>query len=277
MTKPYADLHIHSFFSDGSMMPEEIVAAAVENNVGLLAVTDHNAAEGSLAVQSLCAKIGIHCIPAVEIDTLDGDMNIHILAYGVDLNDAIFRDYLAHTRFLLDESSVKLVEALQSDYIGVSLSDFFDFTYDRRLGGWKGLHYFLEKGITSSLKDGTSLYYQYGITFDKSGFSTVAIAVHRIHRAGGYAVLAHPGEIFDTSDIRNVFYHELARVMAYGLDGIECYYPKHSESVTQACLDYCHQRDLLITGGSDCHGLFTGARIGALDITADTLVLKGLV
>ena len=270
-----ADLHIHSFFSDGSMTPEEIVAAAVESNVGLLAVTDHNVAEGSLAVQPLCAKVGIRCIPAVEICTLDGNTYVHVLAYGVDLHDAAFRSYLAHTRFLMDESSVKLIEAMQGDYNGVSLSDYFDFTYDRRLGGFKALHYFLEKGITASLMDGMPLYDKYGIAFDKCGFSTVLAAVHRIHRAGGYAVLAHPGEIFDASDIGS-FNHEITRIMACGLDGIECYYPKHSEEITQACLDYCRQRDLLVTGGSDCHGLFTGARVGALDITTDMLVLKGL-
>ena len=276
MTKPYADMHIHSCFSDGSMTPEEIVAAAAESNVGLIAVADHSVAEGSLAVQSLCTTVGIQCIPAVEIDALDGDTWIHILAYGVDFNDVAFRSYMAHMRFLLDESCVKLVEALQADYANVSLSDFMDYTYNRRLGGWKGLHYLLEKSITASLKAGIPLYRQYGITSAKCGFSTITAAAHRIHRAGGYAVLAHPGEVFDTSDTGN-FKQEVARLMGYGLDGIECYYPSHSQEITQACLDYCHQHDLLITCGSDCHGLFTGARVGAMNITVDALVLKGLV
>ena len=275
MSKPYADLHIHSVYSEGSMTPEEIVHAAVENNVGLLAITDHNVAEGSLAVQPLCEEVGIRCIPAVEIDALDGDAHIHILAYGVDFNDAAFRSYLAHARFSVDECSMKVVEALQADYAGVSLPDFFDFTYDRRQGGWKGLHYFLEKGITASLKEGMALYDKYGITFDKCGFSTVAAAALRIHRAGGYAVLAHPGRVFDFSDTIS-FNREIARIMAYGLDGIECYHPSHSEEVTQVCLDYCRKRDMLITGGSDCHGLFTGAAIGAMGILVDDLALKGL-
>ena len=273
MAKPYADLHIHSLFSDGSLSPEEIVKAAVENDIGLLAIADHNVAEGSLAVQQLCLASGIHCISAVEIDALDSDTNIHILAYGVDFNDAAFRSYLSHARFMLDECSIKLVEAMQADYAGVSLSDFFDFNFNRRLGGWKGLHYMFEKGITASLKEGIPMYRKYGITPGKSGFSTVAAAAHRIHRAGGYAVLAHPGEIFDTSDITS-FKREVARVMAYGLDGVECYHPRHSKEVTQVCLDYCRQRSLLITGGSDSHGVFTGARIGALKIKADSLELR---
>lgn len=276
MTKPYADMHIHSLFSDGGLTPEEIVQAAVDYDIGLLAVADHSVAEGSLAVQTLCLTADIRSIPAVEIDTLDGDTNIHILAYGVDFNDAAFRNYLSHTRFMLDECSVKLVEAMQADYTSVSLLDFFSFDFNRRLGGWKGLHYFVEKGITASTKEGIPLYRKYGITPCKSGFSTVAAAAHRIHLAGGYAVLAHPGEVFDVSDIKS-FMEEVARVMAYGLDGIECYHPKHTSEVTQVCLEYCRNSDLLITGGSDSHGVFTGTGIGTLEILADNLELKGLI
>ena len=275
MTRHYADLHVHSIFSDGSLSPEEIVQAAVAHDVGLLAVADHSVAEGSLKAQALCLEAGIRCIPAVEIDALDGDTSIHVLAYGADFNNAAFRSYLSHMRFLLDECSVKLVGAMRSDYANVSLPDFFDFTFNRRLGGWKGLHYLLEKGITASLKDGIPMYKKYGITPGKSGFSTVAATAHRIHLAGGYAVLAHPGVVFDPSDIAS-FMQEVARVMELGLDGIECYYPKHSEEVTQNCVNYCRKHNLLITGGSDSHGVFTGARIGELKIPAKNLELKGL-
>ena len=275
MTRTYADLHVHSIFSDGSLTPEEIVQAAIDNDIGLLAVADHNVAEGSLEVQGLCVRAGIRCIPAVEIDNLDGDTSIHILAYGVDFENAAFRSYLSHTRFMLDECSVKLVEAMQADYVNVSLPDFFDFTFNRRLGGWKGLHYFLEKGITTSLKEGIPLYRKYGITPGKSGFSTVAACAHRVHMAGGYAVLAHPGEAFESSDMAS-FNQEVARVMALGLDGIEVFHPKNSYEVTQNCLEYCRKHDLIITGGSDSHGVFTGAGIGEMKIPRDSLELKGL-
>ena len=276
MTKPYADLHIHSCFSDGSLTPEEIVQAALENKLGLLAVADHNTCEGSLAVQPLCKTSGIRCIPAVEIDALDGKRHVHILAYGINFNDAAFRSYLSHMRFLLDELSVKHIEVLQADYAGVSISDSFDFTYNRQLGGWKGLHYLLEKGITASLKEGVPLYNKHGLTFDKSGVSTVAACAHRIHLAGGYAVLAHPGVNFDTSDIAG-FMQDISRVISYGLDGIECYHPENSKEITQVCLDYCKERNLLITGGSDSHGSFTGAAIGSVGILTDDLELGGLL
>jgi len=275
MEKPFVDLHVHSYFSDGSLSPEDIAVAANENGVGLLAMADHDTIDGNQILRDECLKYGIQCIPAVEIDSVDGNTNFHILAYGYDSNDHEFIDFLKHTRFLLDESSVKLVELMQEDYPNFSISDFMDFTYDKRLGGWKALHYLMDKGLTSSLKEGIKFYFQYEMSYDKSGYSTISSIAYRIKKAKGYSVLAHPGELIETKDI-DFFKAELHRMISYGLDGIECYYPSHSDTVTQACLDICHESNLLITAGSDCHGVFGKTRVGEMDITLDKLFLKDL-
>jgi len=273
--KPYADLHVHSYYSDGSMSPEEIVDEAVKNGVGLLAIADHNALEGSKLAGEICHANGIYHIPAVEIDTLDKDGFQHILAYGFDITNSAFIDFIKHMRFLLDESSVKLIELMQSDYSVLSLGEFLDYFYDRRLGGWKGLHYLLEKGVSSTLKEGMGFYSEYGITFNKGGFSTIAATAYRIRSAGGFSVLAHPCELIDTSDI-SYFKDEMKRIISHGIDGIECYYPKHTDAVTQACLEVCDEFDLLITAGSDCHGTFIENRVGEMDIPISKLRLKEL-
>ena len=276
MDRPFADLHVHSFYSDGSMSPEEIVEAAVLNGVGTLAVADHDVLDGSIHTQALCRNNGIHCIPAVEIDTLDRGENFHILAYGFDVTSSLFHDFLASTRFMLDEASVKLIERMRPDHPNFSFEDYAKFTYDRCLGGWKALHYFMQKGLTSSLKEGIQFYSNYGISHSHSGFSTVAATAYGIKLAGGYSVLAHPGALIDASDII-AFKKELRRLVSYGLDGIECYYPWHSEAITQACLDVCNEYDLLITAGSDCHGVFGKTRVGEMGIYMNQLNLKDLL
>lgn len=275
MDKPYADLHVHSYYSDGSMSPEEIVEDAVANDVGVLAIADHNVLTGSILARELCRSNKIHYIPAVEIDTLDKGKLWHILAYGFDVDNEAFCEYIKHTRFLMDELSVKLVELMQHDYTDITLEDFFEFTYDRRLGGWRALHYFIEKGVTTTLLEGMPLYSKYNVTYGEAGYSTVAATALRIKQAGGYSVLAHPGEMMDTSDICK-FKEELIRLISYGINGIECYYPKNSDAVTQACLDVCNDYDLLITAGSDCHGTFIPTRVGEMNIRADKLRLKDL-
>ena len=275
MDKPYADLHVHSYFSDSSMSPEEAVESAVSNGVGALAIADHDVLDGNIASRDLCEANSIHYIPAVEIDTLYKGENFHILAYGFDIRSAAFKDYVNHTRFLLDEASVKLVELMNADYSEISLKDYFEYTGDRRLGGWKALQYFVEKGIAFSLKEGIKFYTEYGVTYDKSGYSTISSAVYRIKSAGGYSVLAHPGELIETADT-GYFKSELEQIVKMGIDGVECYYPSHPEEITKVCLKTCEEHNLLITAGSDCHGTFGKTRVGEMNILTESLKLGSL-
>ncbi len=274
--KPYVDLHVHSCFSDGSMTPEEIVVAAQENGVGVLAIADHDALEGSLLLSSLGRRNGIYTIPSVEIDALDNGENIHILAYGYDERDQAFREFVRNVRFMLDESGVRLIEAMQKEHPVVSIADYMAFSYDARLGGWKALHYLLHKNITRHLKEGVAYYARYGVTYDRSGYPSVSSACRRIHMAGGYAVLAHPGETIDTRNI-GYFTATLARFASYGLDGLECYYPTHEDAVTQACVDFCASRGMMITSGSDCHGIFARFQVGETKVSLYDLALRDLV
>lgn len=66
----------------------------------------------------------------------------------------------------------------------------------------------------------------------------------------------------------------LAAVMAEGLDGIECWYPAQDPDTTQICVNYCRERDLMMTSGADCHGSFEKTQIGQLEIPISQLVLK---
>ena len=268
MENLFVDMHVHSFYSDGGMSPDEIVESACKNGVGVLAVADHDVIEGSLEIKEMCVKNKIKYIPAVEIDSIDRGVNFHILAYGFDTENKEFCDFITHTRFLLDESGFKLIEAMKADYSNISLQDYTDFTYDRRLGGWKMLHYLVEKGFAPSINEGSRFYSRYNITHEKSGYSPIGVIAYRIKKAGGYSVLAHPGELIDTADT-GYFRQELKRIVSCGLDGVECYYPSNSEIITRICLDVCGENGLLITAGSDCHGVFGKTRVGEMNITKD--------
>jgi len=276
MSNPYIDLHIHSTHSDGSMTPGAIVEAAAEVGVGVLAIADHGVIGGYLDAREACERRCIRLIPAVEIEALDGRRSFHILAYGFDPDNQPFLDFLSHMRFLLDEMSVKLIEAMQGDYPALSFADYMGYTHDASLGGWKALSYLLTKGVTNSLKEGIRFYPEYGITYDKAGFSSIEHIAWYIHRAGGYAVLAHPGD-HGLNEEPAAFEAEMHRLIGCGLDGIECYYPRHSEAVMQVCLKVCRDLDLLITAGSDCHGTFGGRPVGEMETPLEWVSLKGLI
>ncbi|WDV45151.1 PHP domain-containing protein [Clostridiaceae bacterium M8S5] len=270
-----ADLHIHSLYSDGTKSPKEILDTAIQNGVGLLAIADHNVLDGTRQLKELCTEKGVKSIVAVELDSLDKGIDIHILGYGVDLNNKEFCDFVKENRRLLDEISIKLIRKLEEYYDNITLDDFMEYDYDSRKGGWKALHYFMDKGLTDSLVDGFVLYTDYGCFYDSVEFHSVKEVCEFIHKAGGKAVLAHPGVRIIETDM-SIFKKELLRLVSLGLDGIECYYPKHTEAVTNACLETCVQNNLIITAGSDFHGSFGNTDIGQMSIPINKLNLEGI-
>lgn len=267
-----ADLHIHSFYSDGTMSPKEILIEASNKGVGLLAITDHDILDGSVELMKFYDKYDIKCISGVEIDVIDNGINYHILGYDVNLEDKEFCDVIKQSRILLEKVNIKLIEKMQHDYNCITLSDYLNFTYDKRKGGWKALHYFIEKGLAKSLFEGFMLYSKYEHSYNCVQFPSIKLACQYIHNAGGKAILAHPGKVIKETNIDD-FKNEVLRTVNLGIDGIECYYPSHAKDITNVCLEICEDRNLLITCGSDCHGEFEDTEIGEMNIPIEKLKL----
>ncbi len=108
----YADLHIHSTFSDGALSPEAIVREAEAHGVGLIAVTDHELAAGSLAAEPLARRAGIAFLRGAETECIAFGRFHHLLAYGVDFDEPALAALLADNRAKLDEMSVELVRRM---------------------------------------------------------------------------------------------------------------------------------------------------------------------
>ena len=77
-----------------------------------------------------------------------------------------------------------------------------------------------------------------------------ADAIQLIHEAGGLAVMAHPG--------LNKIDDSIPALVEAGLDGLECFHTKHTEAMRRRYLKLAKQLKLLVTGGSDCHGMTKG-------------------
>lgn len=276
ITDRYVDLHLHSYYSDGTMSSEEIVRAAVDNQVGLIAITDHNVLTAVGELEELSRKYGIAYLSGVELDSIDRGSDIHILGYGVDASNDAFARFVKNNRAILDDISIRLISDMEKDYENISLADFRAYSYDRGKGGWKALHYFLDKGLTESLREGFSIYNQYGITNDSGDYPPSWEVIKQIHNAGGKAILAHPGVSIKEAD-PELFRLRLLQLLEQGFDGVECYYPTHSAEITNLCLEVCREQELLITTGSDCHGDFGFSEVGELKIGMDQLVLGDLV
>lgn len=272
----YVDLHLHSYYSDGTMSPKELVQTAVASQVGLMAITDHNVLTAAEELEELSRAYGVAYLSGVELDSIDRGADIHILGYGFDCGNEAFNRFVRSNRDILDDISVRLIRDMEKDYENISLADFQAFSYDKGKGGWKALHYILEKGLSKNLREGFSIYNRYGITNDSGDYPPVSQVIRELHNAGGKAVLAHPGVTIKEKDpVR--FRRRLLQLLEQGFDGVECYYPTHTVEIRDICIEICREQGLLITTGSDCHGAFGYSQVGELSIRPDQLVLGDLI
>ena len=276
-----ADLHMHSYYSDGTMSPREIVEDAKKRNVQLIAITDHNVLDSYTELKEAAEEFGIKVIRGVEIDARFEDIVVHILAYNFKDNEKLFN--LVHkAKNELLETSIELIKRMENDYENISSEDYEAYDYDRRKGGWKGIHYLFDRGITSELFEGVKYYGQYKCGHEYFDYPTVEEVIDAVHEANGYVVLAHPCNYYKNNTKEEVL-EKLEKFKSIGIDGVECYYPANSEMMTETCIEFCKNNNMIITVGSDSHGDFGAVSkgieyyIGAVKKDSSELNLKDMI
>ena len=275
------DLHMHSYYSDGTMSPREIVEDAKKRNVQLIAITDHNVLDSYNELKEAAEEFGIKIIRGVEIDARFEDIVVHILAYNFEDNENLFN--LVHkAKNELLETSIELIKRMENDYENISSEDYEAYDYDKRKGGWKGIHYLFDRGITSELFEGVKYYGQYKCGHEYFDYPNVEEVVKAVHEANGYVVLAHPCNYYKNNTKEEVL-EKLEKFKSIGIDGVECYYPANSEMMTETCVEFCKNNDMIITVGSDSHGDFGAVSkgieyyIGAVKKDSSELNLKDMI
>ena len=248
------DLHIHTYYSDGTMSPKEVVEDAKRKNLGIIAITDHDVLDSYEELKVEAEKAGIIAIRGVEIDSIFEGHLVHLLAYKFEDNEKLFK-LINHAKEQLLETSIELIRRMENDYEGISLEDYNSYEYERRKGGWKGIHYLHDRKITEGLFDGVKFYGKYDCGHEKFAFPSVGEVCNTVHDANGYVVLAHPCNYYSNKNIEEIL-EKLEILKSLGIDGVECYYPANSDLMTNTCLEFCKDNNLIITAGSDGHGDF---------------------
>lgn len=256
MMKYKADLHIHSCYSDGSATIEEIVALVRDSEINVFSISDHDNMEGIKKALELTKDMKVQFIPGIEISSLYENGYEHILGYHCAVEDAGIKKICNQNITAFEKKDEKFVENLIDEGYPLDLGEYRSFTYNSRNGGWKVLNYIIEKEIIDDIY-GFLNTYQPGGVLPFAQLVSPETAIKQIHKAGGLAVLAHPGSYVKTEEELNQL---LKRYMENGIDGIECYTFKNSENVKDTCIQFCLKNNLMITGGSDYHGRFARKR-----------------
>lgn len=275
------DLHIHTYYSDGTMSPKEVVEDAKRKNLGIIAITDHDVLDSYEELKVEAEKAGIIAIRGVEIDSIFEGHLVHLLAYKFEDNEKLFK-LINHAKEQLLETSIELIRRMENDYEGISLEDYNSYEYERRKGGWKGIHYLHDRKITEGLFDGVKFYGKYDCGHEKFAFPSVGEVCNTVHDANGYVVLAHPCNYYNNKNKEEIL-EKLEILKNLGIDGVECYYPANSDLMTNTCLEFCKDNNLIITAGSDGHGDFGAVSkgieyyIGAINKDSEILNINKLL
>lgn len=244
---PFADLHLHTVHSDGTYEPADVVAAAQRHGLAAMAVTDHDTLEGCAEVGALARAAGIDFLVGTEITAdLDG-RELHILGYLVDPAHAELAAELERAQGIRQKRVREMVQRLNEAGVAISLEAVLGHARCRAPGRPHVARALVAHGACAHLDEAFERY----LKKDRPGWvpkekMAARRAVELIHAAGGVAVLAHPGLNHDDSVV--------GRLAGFGIDGLECHHPKHSNNATARYLAMAAQMGLLVTGGSDCHG-----------------------
>lgn len=249
-----ADLHIHSNVSDGSEGFEQIIRKAQSRGLTHIAFTNHDTLYGlsdALALQN-CYNVKI--IGGVEISAWDNkeQTKVHLLGYGfIDENAKAISELCASTiEQRIANSLWQLQRLLDAGYevdeeaLG-SLASSSTCLYKQHIMA-------ALTNATFNSPDYIRLYNKHfkgdGICNRDISYVDAFEALEAIKEVGGIAVLAHPGQYNN--------YALVEQLVALGLDGIEKYHPAHSPKDHKIIDQLAESYELLITGGSDYHGVF---------------------
>jgi predicted metal-dependent phosphoesterase TrpH len=260
---PTFDLQSHSVHSDGALTPSQVVAAAAETGVELLALSDHDTAAGVSEAERAAQDAGIGLVPATEITSVfDGQQDVHVLGYLIDPQEQMLVQTLQRSRASREQRAGAMADALRE--LGYTLDE--QVLSQRAAQGKSIGRPHLAQAVVShqanrprlereGLLDPTAFLVAYLIegkpAFRDREAPTVPESIELIHGAGGLAVWAHP--FWDVKEPQEVL-DAIDRFRAAGLDGVESFYVAHNQEQTELLVRRCAELDLLSTGSSDFHG-----------------------
>jgi len=247
-----ADLHIHTKYSDGSFSPEEVVRGASEREICCIAITDHDSVSGIDEAIKAGKECDIEVIPGVEVSAEEADKEMHILGYCMDYKDPLFLEFLSKIRQDRIERLHKMVSALNSHGFSIDPEDVLKFTGDVSISRLHIARYMESKGLISNWRVAFKKYIGDTKPCYVSSFRyTSQMVMDAIKNVKGVPVIAHP--------VVNRLDPILPRLIEEGLQGIEVFHTKQPGSIAERYKKFAIDNDLIITGGSDCHGDAKGA------------------
>jgi len=248
----YADLHTHTYHSDGTRAPREVIDLARAHGITIVAISDHDNLTAYFEVKSYADAAGVTLVPATElscgVDGAAGMIDVHVLAYAFDPFDERVSERLAAFRDSRHTRGYRMVDRLRA--LGYDISR--DRVDELAAGGAMGRPHvaraLVEKGYADSVAAAFDTLLGTGkpAFIDKERFR-IAEAVRLIHDAGGVTSIAHPTLYPNADDL-------VPSLLDAGIDAVEILHPDVDADARERFANVARFRGKFVTGGSDDHG-----------------------
>jgi len=249
----YADLHLHTTASDGNLSLSEIIYKAKTLGFSAVAITDHDTTEGLEEAVSVGEKNQIEVIPGIELSTLEGEREIHLLGYYPDPDNTELQLVLKEIINARKNRAVSMVEKLNALDCELDLNRIKAIAGTEFIGRPHIAKAMQEKGYINDIAEAfTEAYIGRGGRAYSERFKLSPIeGIKLLLKAGSVPVLAHPGFLSSGPPLLE---SEIIPLINSGLCGIEVFYSRHSPEQEKYYEQLAEKYKLLKTGGSDCHG-----------------------
>ena len=265
------DLHTHSTASDGQYSQSELAMLVKQRGVEVWALTDHDTTGGVAEAMRAGGALGLRVIPGIELSAKEYH-TFHILGYAFDPSDAGLAALCGRMKRSRDERGVRIAAYLRENGMDIPLTEVEAIAGGNVLGRPHFARAMVARGYVADVREAfdrwldTAAFHEC-VAYEKP---TARECVEAIKAAGGKVSLAHPYQIGVDDEALDAIVQEL---VGYGLDAIECYYPKFTPVQQAYYMRLTKKYGLHQTGGSDFHGerVKPDVELAAMELDVDWL------
>lgn len=270
------DLHTHTTASDGQYAPAELVRLAKDRGLSVLAVTDHDTIAGVDEAMGAGETLGLRVIRGVELSAKEHH-NFHILGYGFETGNTELARLCEKLRAGRDDRKYKIMDFLREKGLEIDLAEVEALAGGEVIARPHFAQVLVKRGYVSSNREAFDRYldteeFRQKVKRFKADART---CVEAVKAAGGKVSLAHPYQMGLPDDELDAL---VGRLKDWGLDAIECFYPKYTPEQQQFYVHLAEKYRLHQTGGSDFHGekVKPDVELAALDLDLNWLLGKNI-
>lgn len=262
----YADLHTHTYHSDGTRSPKEVVDVALAHGIDILCISDHDNLAAYFEIKPYADSRGVTLIPGMELSCAFEGIDVHILAYAFNPHNEPIEQRLRGFRESRLQRGYAIVQALYELGLHIDPERVEQLAAGGAVGRPHVARALVEAGYAASVSEAFDKYLGTGKPgyIEKERFS-IGEAVSLIRNAGGLTSIAHPTLYPNHEQL-------VPKLFDLDVDGIEVQHPDVDRWERERYTHLARFRGKLATGGSDDHGTVkTSETLGTVKVPESTI------